>query len=410
MKRLLLVVFLCAGSWLAAQEDATLPVAPEDTTLPAAPGDAPLPPIQGEATLPPTEDNTPFKLYFVPTVGGEPIEREFFDTAVPREIRGPYYVVVNNPEEADFLVSMIINETGDDDNTAMFTLSLTTFADETPLLDLSWIYADMEEMYTWDIGSIFSPYVLAEDGSLLIGRGRNYLLFLGFRAGGSLSDYFFQDTATYDSGLSVGLGAQGGFSMEFRFFRFLSLQVEVDVLYEVFNAPRVIETQISRTHTTEQFSSLSLMFPVTARIPMPFGRFGLSPYFGAYFTLGLLGEGTTNPPVGIIGGFDVAFALGGGEFFVDMRYTSNFGLTTMGGGGPQYIERKANLSIGYRFGFFRKGASKQGAVEREAGITEDERQITGGEWQPTDGEEQPAEGQEQTTGSEEQPLDIGVGG
>jgi hypothetical protein len=106
MKRLLLVVFLCAGSWLAAQEDTTLPVAPGDTTLPAAPGDTtlpaapeevPLPAIQGEATLPPTEDNTPFKLYIVPTVGGEPIERDFFDMAVPREIRGPYYVVVNNP-------------------------------------------------------------------------------------------------------------------------------------------------------------------------------------------------------------------------------------------------------------------------------------------------------------------------
>jgi hypothetical protein len=312
---------------------------------------------------------------------------------------------------------MSINETGDEDNTAMFTLSLTTFADETPLLDLSWIYAEMEEMYTWDIGSIFSPYVLAKDGSLLIGRGRNYLLFLGFRAGGSLSDYFFQDTATYDPGLSVGLGAHAGFSMEFRFFRFLSLQVEVDVLYEAFNAPRVIETPSSRAHTTEQFSALSLMFPVTARIPMPFGRFGMSPYVGAYFALGLQGGGAISPPVGVTAGFDMAFALGGGEFFVDMRYMGNFGLTTIGGGGSQYIERKASFSIGYRFGFFRKGESKRGAVEEQAALTEDEaeitegeEQITDGEWLPADGEGQPVEGEERATESEEQSMDIGAGG
>ncbi|MDR1597039.1 MAG: hypothetical protein LBR99_04970 [Treponema sp.] len=121
LKRLWVVLFFCAGSLLSAQELS-------DITL-----------------------------YFTPAIGGSPKEREFFDANLPREIRSRHYKVVESPDEADFLVSVAIAENEDSGYTSYIILGLTMAADGSPLIEISYNYVDVEEMYTWNIGAILAP-------------------------------------------------------------------------------------------------------------------------------------------------------------------------------------------------------------------------------------------------------------
>jgi hypothetical protein len=333
-KRLWLIVFLCVGSLLAAQELSVI------------------------------------TLYFAPATGGSPEDREFFDHNLPGEIRGSYYRVVDSEEEADFVVASIINEHGGADSSTRFTMGLLTAADSAPLLELSWDYRDPHEMYLWDIGGILAPVVPENSGAAraLAWRRQTLRFYAGLRGGVSLIGRSFQEAPQYSAGRSAGISLGGGLVMEFRLLRYLSLQVEGDFLYETFNAPRVSAAGDNLRHSTDVFSSLSFVFPLFVKVPLKFGNFVLSPYAGGYYLLSPWGvkrtsgaaegeEGSVfssriDPPVGFAAGIDLGFIAGPGEFFADLRYGSNLGTTVTGDQeGPRYIWDRANLCLGYKFGF-----------------------------------------------------------
>jgi hypothetical protein len=138
-------------------------------------------------------------LYFAPAAGGTAEDREFFDANLPGEIRGPYYRVVENGEEADFLVSMSIGER--EGPGGRFTLGLMTAGDSSPLLELSWDYARVEEMYGWGVGNILAPQpspaaapVAAAAPWALPGQGELRRFFLGLRGGAGLDGYAFEES------------------------------------------------------------------------------------------------------------------------------------------------------------------------------------------------------------------------
>jgi hypothetical protein len=164
----------------------------------------------------------------------------------------------------------------------------------------------------------------------------------------------------------LGLSAEGGLTAELRVLRFLSVQIEADVLYEAFDAPRMTATGNIRTRSTDTFSSVSLLFPVLAKAPLPLGsgRFTLSLYGGAYYLLSPWGAertasgktervaGRTDPPFGIVAGADLGFRAGPGELVADLRYGNHLGTTELGDDGidSQHIGNRINLSVGYRLG------------------------------------------------------------
>jgi hypothetical protein len=321
LKCLWLALFLCAGSLLSARELS-------DITL-----------------------------YFFPAIGGSPEEREFFDANLPLEIRDVHYKVVDSEDEADFLVSSTISRLGEADSSSRFTLGLMTFADNSPLLELSWDYANMEDLYRWNIGSILMPAPSEEPPSEESAGRRESRFYAGLRGGMSLGEYAFQSTRNYNPGYSVGVSGEGGVVAELRLFRFLALQAEGDFIYETFEA--------SGVSADATFTSMSLMFPLIAKVPLELGKFVLSPYAGAYYAMALGEAGkdadgekermpvrTMYPPLGFMAGADLGVSLGPGEFFADVRYGKKLGATVIGEEeGPLYIQDRVSVSFGYKFGF-----------------------------------------------------------
>jgi hypothetical protein len=118
-----------------------------------------------------------------------------------------------------------------------------------------------------------------------------------------------------------------------------------------------------------RFSTLSLQFPLLAKLNFYPGKFRLSPFCGAYFLLPLGSIKTSSPydteqslaysvppPFGILGGLSAAYPLGPGMIFADLRYAADLGEPELSGGPEQtsYRRHMISLSLGYEFGFFKK--------------------------------------------------------
>jgi hypothetical protein len=303
-------------------------------------------------------------LYFAPTTGGSPEDREFFDANIPLEIRNASYMVVESPEEADFLVSLAIQENGGSSGAPSFlTLGLATIADSSPLIEISYNYADVGEMYSWNLGSLLAPAAPAvltppppfDDWE------QTQWLYLGLRGGGAFNGYSFQQSSDYNAGYSAGISTEWGLAAELRLLRFLSLQLEGDFVYEVFNAPK---TEGS-VYSSDTFRSMSFMFPLMAKVPLKFEKFSLSFCAGLYYIITPWGLDRTegedssyriDPPLGFTVGVEAGFPAGPGVLFADARYYKrSFGTTIIGNGaGPLYIQDRISLCVGYKFGFFWK--------------------------------------------------------
>jgi hypothetical protein len=303
-------------------------------------------------------------LYFAPATGGTPEDRAFFDITIPKEIRSPHYIVVDSPEAADFLVSLVITDNEDEGN-SMLTLGLTAAAaSETLLLELSWHYVDVEEMYRWDIGSILAPAGRAETAAVeppaetADWGARRRRLYAGVLGGVSFTRRSFQAAAGHY--YSMGISAEGGAVVELRLFRYLGFQTGGNFVYEEFESPG--DELTGGTRATDTFTVMSLMFPVMVKVPLSFGRITLGLYAGGCYTLALGdarkksgASGETEAvqltvPFGFIMGADVGFIMGRGELFGDLRYGRDFGGTVIGEG-LVYNRDRVSLYFGYKFGF-----------------------------------------------------------
>ncbi|MDR0708451.1 MAG: PorT family protein [Spirochaetaceae bacterium] len=334
------------------------------------------------------QERSDIKLYIAPATGGSPEAREFFDVNISEEIRGAHYTIADSPDGADYLVSMTITEDADSDVPGearfLFTLVVTKASDTSSLVELSWEYANVEEMYQWNLYLIYNALSnipmskdssgaekttpapeAAETDTVSDNRKRAHWLYVGLRGGLSFTRYSFQSTLDYNSGYSTGISGEGGLVVELRLFRFLSFQAEADFIYESFNASRAALEGNARS--TDTFTSMSFMFPLMVKVPLKFERFTLSLYAGTYYTLAL-GEAEKktgaseetgsvavkmiDPPLGFTVGTDVGFLVGPGELFADLRYGRNLGVTVIGEGtGPLYIQDRINVCVGYKFGF-----------------------------------------------------------
>jgi hypothetical protein len=328
MKRLWVVLFFCVGALLAAQE----------RSEPA--------------------------LYVVPATGGSPEEQAFFGSNIAREIESAGYRVTDSREAADFLVSITIVKNDDPAHSSTLLLDLRAASGgDSPTLELSWSYREMEELHTWNIRAILSSQISGDSEALDIRWQRTHRLYAGLRGGVSLAGRYFQSSPGYSPSYGAGTGAEGGLLVELRLFRFLALQAEGNFVYEVFDAPgTVVEGEDPSADT---YTAMSLMFPLVAKVPLSFGRLTLSLYAGAYYILtlgkaekesGVSGETeqaalTMTFPLGVTVGTEAGFALGRGELFADLRYGRDFGATVIGeGDGFRHVRDRISVCLGYKFG------------------------------------------------------------
>lgn len=320
------------------------------------------------------QERSDIRLYVARTEGGSPEAREFFDTNIPAEIYGANYTVSDSLEGADYVVLMHITEE-DSDPPFLFSLVISRPGETGTLVEFSWGYTEVEEMYEWNLYLLYQALAnipmtragertaqasaaaaaaaAAPDGS----SQRERRFFIGLRAAVAFPRYFFQVAPGYEPGIGAGLSGEAGLVTELRLFRFLSIQAEGDFLYESFDVP-------GAESSADIFTSMSFIFPLVVKVPLRFGRFTLSLYAGAYYALALWdmqkkpggsGEAETAPlrmelPLGLIAGTDVGFLAGPGELFADFRYGRDLGGISIEGG-PLYIKDRISVGIGYKFGF-----------------------------------------------------------
>jgi hypothetical protein len=218
----------------------------------------------------------------------------------------------------------------------------------------------------------------AEDAGTGSGDRMNRWFFLGARLGPSLRFYTPSGDTAFTGGDSYGASLETGIQMSLQIVRIFSIQAEAIFTWD--NASlwnyTVNTNNIDIDRYTRQFSSLSLKFPLAAKLNFYPGKFRISPFAGAYFILPLgtvktsspLDEEKTfsysiSPPLGILGGISVGLPLGPGIIFTDIRYAADLGEMELEGGGPQaYRRHMTTISFGYEFSFFEK--RKKGEIAK----------------------------------------------
>ena len=188
-------------------------------------------------------------------------------------------------------------------------------------------------------------------------------LYLGLRGGASLNIHMSDTYGSYVAGRSLYPGATAALMLEFRPFRFLSLQTEAIFNYDIFELGR---QQTGQTDlTTDRFTGMTLRFPLLIKVPLEFGIFTPSIFAGAYWVMPLGKINATvaggeraaasmwmRLPIGLIGGIELSFALGPGEIFADLRYVRDLVSTRLVDGDigiSQYFRQEASVSLGYKF-------------------------------------------------------------
>jgi hypothetical protein len=194
---------------------------------------------------------------------------------------------------------------------------------------------------------------------------------LGVRSGVSQRWYTAPDEAAAGA---YALTYEGGVFVSVLLNSLISLQAEVNfnmdnLVYRGISDP----TGSSPVLENHKYSAYSLMFPLLFKLNFRPGNFRLAPFGGLYAFLPL-GEASyrRNPagdtdsfswsvdvPLGFTAGFEAAMKLGPGMLLADIRYSGDFGTTTIDFG-TKIIRDAADISykrgilsftLGYAFGF-----------------------------------------------------------
>jgi hypothetical protein len=198
---------------------------------------------------------------------------------------------------------------------------------------------------------------------------RNRWLYLGLRAGPSLGIYIPGDDTGFTGGDSYGASLNAAFQAAAEIVPLFSIQAEA--LFSWDNGSRWEYEYVSGDNKLRDyqqlFSGYSLQFPLLAKLNFYPGKFRISPFAGAYLILPLGKMETDNRgeeasydysydlPLGLLGGLSVAFPLGPGLLFFDVRYAADLSEPELKGGDPKtYTRHTATLSLGYEFGLLKK--------------------------------------------------------
>jgi hypothetical protein len=205
----------------------------------------------------------------------------------------------------------------------------------------------------------------------------NHWFYLGLRTGPSLRFYTAPEDTPHTGGDAYGYSMDTAFQATWQIFSFLSLQGEMIFTWDnasVWGYFREPGASVHRAERyTENFSSFSLLFPLTARLDFYPGIFRLSPFFGAYYItpLGNLEHGNSRngdseslayqvpPPFGLTLGVSWALKMGAGSIFADFRYAADLGEPEPKDGTlDTYHRNMVSVTLGYEFGFFAKKRSE----------------------------------------------------
>jgi hypothetical protein len=189
------------------------------------------------------------------------------------------------------------------------------------------------------------------------GEKSRFQLYLGLRGGASLDFQIVRPVGNYEVSIDQSFGGEGALTVEFRPWRYVGFQAEGIFVLESFAPYRVQGAE--GLHISDRYQSMYLFFPLLVKIPLSLDSFRLAPLIGPYYilSLGKTMNGSSYQdklglPLGVMVGFDLGYALGGGRFgelYGSLRYGTDLDLTTVEETGLRYTRGRLAFSLGYRF-------------------------------------------------------------
>ncbi|MDR1445140.1 MAG: hypothetical protein LBI94_09715 [Treponema sp.] len=268
-------------------------------------------------------------IYLAPTTGGTPEQQYFFNENFKMELTGANYAVVENRNQADYSMNLNITQEvkdGEDDVAAeiinVLSISLVDNKDGHEILEFSWAFTVLEDMYEWNLHLIYQAMANVPLTKITAAPDTNHwrnkwLYIAGY---GSLNLNF----GFYDSGNTVSYqnreytfypGPLFGLGLEYQFLNFLS--VELDIL----GAPYGIDA----SHNAIIFG-----MPLLIKFPLkPSRHFMLEPCAGIQFNTS--SQGSIIPPIlSWVGGFQYGIKAGErGAIVFDIRAVGDIGSTKL---------------------------------------------------------------------------------
>jgi hypothetical protein len=316
------------------------------------------------------------KVYIAPVTGGVPEQQMFFAENFKMEILGANYAVVDNQADSDYTMNLSITQELEDsyeddaggmvvqDIVNILTVSLMDSVEGREVLQFSWAFTTLEEMYEWNLHLIYQamanvPLTKLSD-VVDTNHWRNKWIYV--RAS---FDYPITFYANIDNVAIYADENQGrrdytildhkikpfpGFTVgvEFQFLNWMSVEGGVQFNFED-----------PFSHAFIPSINVELKFPLK-----PSRHFMIEPYAAVSFPASTATETISFPRAGLGGGVQIGVKGGSmGAFFVDVNYihyltkvkTNN--TFDVNKPNPPTIEWQrfvVGVGIGYKIGFLNR--------------------------------------------------------
>jgi hypothetical protein len=333
----------------------------------------------------PAQSRDDVKVFLPPVSGGVPEQQMFFAENFRMELQGANYAVVDNHADSDYTMNLTIaqeledgyEDEGTDGMTVqaivnVLTVSLIDSKDGREVLQFSWAFEDLEEMYEWNLHLIYQAMANVPLTKLSAvadsSHWRNKWIYvrasfdypITFYANPSPPGIYSKDTDGNPKDYSVldhKVRPFPGFTagLEFQFLNWMSVEGEFQLNFED-----------PFSHTFIPSINVELKFPLK-----PSQHFMLEPYAAVSFPATTSVETVAFPRVGFGGGAQLGVRGGPmGAFFVDVNFiyyptkvkTKN---TDALKNSPPIIEWDrfvVGLGIGYKIGFINRNKTEPDEV------------------------------------------------
>jgi hypothetical protein len=318
-------------------------------------------------------------VFLAPTTGGTEEQQAFFNENFKMELTGANYAVVGDQKAADYSMNLKITqeiEEGDGELAQeiinILSISLVDNKDGHEILQFSWAFQNLEEMYEWNLHLIYQAMANVPLTKLTVvpdtNHWRNKWLYICGYGGLDLTFGF------YDSGNEVSFqnreytfypGPLFGLGLEFHFLDFLSVE------FDISGAPYGIDA----AHSVVVFG-----MPLLFKFPLkPSKHFMLEPYGGIQFNTSSAGS-IVPPLVSWVGGFQYGIKAGErGAIIFDIRAVGDIGTTKLfpPAEAPHYssnpnpktyngIDRfQLQILAGFKVGFYNRSEEEGEKKEKE---------------------------------------------
>jgi hypothetical protein len=297
-------------------------------------------------------------------------QQDFFAEQFKMEITAANYTITDKRDEADYTVGLTVDGNEyygqPDEKQYILTLVLTRTADNKDIVQFSWPFTEMTEMYQWNLYLVYQamanvPLVKEIDeptktiiererlvGPQIDDRWRNQWVYVNVGAGMDMIYFLIRD------GENAGKLQTGSFmptllaGVEWHCLDFFSAELDVK--------PRFIKIK-----------EMSLSAALTARVVFKFGVMMLELYGGGEYALGL---SRSVPAFSVLAGLQVGTrGATRSAWVLDFGFTRNLTGAYDGYNGNEFAGSygltRFHILLGYKFGF--KDRKPVGKEEPPAG-------------------------------------------